>query len=490
MTVRLDISGLCVRYGKVEIVHDVSFTLCAGRVTGLIGPNGAGKTTLIDAITGFTPSSAGKIILDGTVLNSLPPHERFRRGLARTFQSLELFEDLSVAENLAVAGPEPAWTLELGAVADRLPATLNHDERLAVGLGRALAAGGQVLLVDEPAAGLDSAARSILIGRIRRLAERGCAILLVDHDIKLVFEVCDDVVVLSGGRVVAHGPPAEVRDRAEVRQVYLGAPPATTVRLPAQARSDRALIVEEVVSGYAGVPVLHEVSLEVRAGEVIALLGPNGGGKTTLVRTAAGMIAPFGGRMTVLGQPTRRAHPAGLARRGLAVVPQGGTSLRGLTVRQILRLAVGRRPGDQIEKTLESFPALRPLLDRTGGELSGGERQQLALASAVARRPRLLLVDEFSSGLATDLALNLLAVLRRLADEHATGILLIEQHVSLALAAADRAYILDRGRIAFSGTAAALAADPDLINASYFGISSSDERRPGVLPPPAAREEL
>ncbi|WP_268760552.1 ATP-binding cassette domain-containing protein [Protofrankia coriariae] len=152
------------------------------------------------------------------------------------------------------------------------------------------------------------------------------------------------------------------------------------------------------------------------------------------------------------------------------MVPQGGTPLRGLTVRQILRLAVGRRPGDQIEKTLESFPTLRPLLDRGSGELSGGERQQLALASAVARRPRLLLVDEFSAGLATDLALSLLAVLRRLADEHGTGILLIEQHVSLALAAADRGYILDRGRIAFSDTAAALAADPDLINASYFGM--------------------
>ncbi|WP_322768397.1 ABC transporter ATP-binding protein [Frankia sp. Cr1] len=473
--VRLNVSGLCVAYGKVEIVHDVSFTLSAGRVTGLIGPNGAGKTTLIDALTGFTPASAGQIVLDGTVLNSMPPHERFRRGLTRTFQSLELFEDLSVAENLAVAGSESAEALELGTLVDQLPGSLSHDERLAVGLGRALAAGGRVLLVDEPAAGLDSAARATLTARLRRLAEHGYAILLVDHDIKLVFEACDDVVVLDGGRVVASGPPAAVRDRPEVREVYLGGSPAMPARVPGQPRGHSVLSLEKVTSGYDRLPVVHEISLEVRAGELVALLGPNGSGKTTLIRTASGQLAPFGGRVSVLGHLTRRPNPAGLARRGLAVAPQGGTPLRGLTVRQILRLAVGRRPGDQIERTLDSFPALRSLLDRTGGELSGGERQQIALASAVARRPQLLVIDEFSSGLAPDLASSLLAVLRALADERGTGILLIEQHVSLALAVADRAYILDRGRIVFTGTAAALAADPDLINASYFGIGSANE---------------
>ncbi|WP_239307853.1 MULTISPECIES: ABC transporter ATP-binding protein [unclassified Frankia] len=473
--VRLSVSGLCVSYGKVEIVHDVSFTLSAGKVTGLIGPNGAGKTTLIDAVTGFTPASAGQIVLDGTVLNSMPPHERFRHGLTRTFQSLELFEDLSVAENLAVAGPEPAVALGLGMLADQLPATLSHDERLAVGLGRALAAGGQVLLVDEPAAGLDSAARATLTTRLRRLAERGYAILLVDHDIKLVFEACDDVVVLGAGRVVAYGPPATVRDRPEVREVYLGGSPATAVRVPTQPSKHKVLALEGVTSGYDRLPVMHEVTLDVHAGEIVALLGPNGAGKTTLIRSVSGQLTPFDGRVSVLGHPARRPNPAGLARRGLAVAPQGGTPLRGLTVRQILRLAVGRRPGDQIERTLASFPALRPLLDRTGGELSGGERQQVALASAVARQPKLLIVDEFSSGLAPDLASSLLAVLRRLADERGTGILLIEQHVSLALAAADRAYILDRGRIVFTGTAAALAADPGLINASYFGIGSASD---------------
>ncbi len=472
MSIRLKVDALCASYGKVQILHDVSFTLTAGKVTGLIGPNGAGKTTLIDAVTGFTRITAGQVLLDGTALNGMGPDERFRRGLTRTFQSLELFEDLSVAENLAVAGSEPAWMLELGALVDRLPETLSHDERLAVGLGRALAAGGQVLLVDEPAAGLDSAARSVLIGRLRRFAERGYAILLVDHDIKLIFEACDDVVVLNRGRVVAYGPPAEVRDRPEVREVYLGGAPVMPARPPASARRDNVLAVQNVTVGYRRLPVVHDVSLDVHAGEVVALLGPNGAGKTTLIRTVAGLLTPFSGAVTALCENSRRANPARLARRGLAVVPEGGTPLRGLTAREILRLAVGRRSGDRIEATLASFPALRPLLDRTGGELSGGERQQLALASAVARRPRLLLVDEFSSGLATDLASSLLAVLRQLADEHGTGVLLIEQHVSLALAAADRAYILDRGRIVFTGTAAALAADPALLDASYFGIGS------------------
>jgi branched-chain amino acid transport system ATP-binding protein len=155
----------------------------------------------------------------------------------------------------------------------------------------------------------------------------------------------------------------------------------------------------------------------------------------------------------------------------MAVVPQGRGSLGRLTVRENLRLAAGRRFAGEVGTVLDWFPLLRDLLDRRVGELSGGERQRLALAVAMVRRPRLLLVDEFSFGLAPGVAPPLLALLRRVAEERSAGVLLVEQHVALALEVADRAYVLDRGRVALTGTASDLAAHPELIEASYLGAT-------------------
>jgi branched-chain amino acid transport system ATP-binding protein len=245
-------------------------------------------------------------------------------------------------------------------------------------------------------------------------------------------------------------------------------------------------VLDRVTSGYGGPPVVREVSLTVGPREIVALLGPNGAGKTTLIRTVAGLLTPVRGRVGVLGPAARRAGPSTLARRGMAVVPQGGGSLARLTVRENLRLAAGRRFRGEAEQVLEWFPVLRDLLDRTAGELSGGERQRLALAVALVRRPRLLLVDEFSFGLAPGVAPPLLALLRRAAVETSTGVLLVEQHVPLALEVADRAYVLDRGRVALAGTAADLAARPELIEASYLGAAPGS---PGGLSQPFTAAE-
>ena len=240
------VRGLTVRFGGVVALDGVDLDADGGELVGLIGPNGAGKTTFIDAVCGFVPSS-GAVALASERVEALAPHERARRGIARTFQSQELFDDLTVRENLLVAAESPGWStigrdlvrpaertddpaavdrvlgsLGLGGKGECLPADLTSSDRGLVALARALAGRPRVLLLDEPAAGLDETARAAMARRLRALADAGMALVLVDHDMTLVLGVCDRVTVLDFGRVIAAGVPAEVRVHPAVIEAYLG----------------------------------------------------------------------------------------------------------------------------------------------------------------------------------------------------------------------------------------------------------------------------
>ena len=244
MTPVLRATGISVSFGGVHAVVGVDLEVGDGRLVGLIGPNGAGKTTFIDAVTGFVRCS-GRVELDGRELTHLPPHARARRGLARTWQSVELFDDLSVRENLLVASQRPSirrtfkevvWVpddgpaeidsvlelLGLAAIADELPSELSQGRRKLVGIARALVAKPRLVCLDEPAAGLDTQESAELGRRLRGLADTGQAMLLVDHDMGLVLGICDDVVVLEFGKVIARGTADAVRRDPQVIAAYLG----------------------------------------------------------------------------------------------------------------------------------------------------------------------------------------------------------------------------------------------------------------------------
>jgi branched-chain amino acid transport system ATP-binding protein len=244
MTAVLQARKLSVRFGGVHALSDVDLEVDEGQLVGLIGPNGAGKTTFVDAVTGFV-GYTGRVELDGRELAGLPPHARAVLGLSRTWQSSELFDDLSVRENLAVASRRPSlWELarelvsepatdsaaiekalelvELGWAADLMPGDLSQGQRKVVGIARAVAMEPRLLCLDEPAAGLDTGESEELGRRLRSLADAGASMLLIDHDMGLVLSICDLIVVLEFGKVIAAGPPDAVRRDQRVITAYLG----------------------------------------------------------------------------------------------------------------------------------------------------------------------------------------------------------------------------------------------------------------------------
>ena len=236
--------------------------------------------------------------------------------------------------------------------------------------------------------------------------------------------------------------------------------------------SERLLDIQSLSSGYANVPVVRDINLHVDAGEVVALLGPNGAGKTTTLLTVSGLLKVLDGSVNVLGEPTSFGTPHKTARLGLAHVPEDRSLFFGLTVRENLRLGLRGNRAQQsagYDRALELLPALQPLMDRRAGLLSGGEQQMLAMARALVSQPKLLLVDEMSLGLAPIIVERLLPIVRDIANETGAGVLIVEQHVHLALDVCDRAYVMGHGEIVLEGSAAELKDRPDLLEASYLG---------------------
>ena len=228
------------------------------------------------------------------------------------------------------------------------------------------------------------------------------------------------------------------------------------------------LKLDHVTLGYGKTPVVHDLSIEVGDGEAVSLVGPNGAGKTTTLSTIAGLLPPIGGAVWLDGEDIEGVPAHKLARRGVSLVPEGRALFYGMTVRQHLKLAE-TKGSLRRDELIEMLPELHKCLDRKAGVLSGGEQQMLAVGRALVSAPRVLLVDEMSLGLAPVIVERLLPVLRRVAEDLGAGVLFVEQHVSLALEVADRAYVLSHGRLVLEGAAKDLRGRRDLLRSSYLG---------------------
>ncbi|HEV8094800.1 MAG TPA: ATP-binding cassette domain-containing protein [Burkholderiales bacterium] len=525
--VLLCIRGVSVRFGGLQALDDVSFDVRQDEILALIGPNGAGKSTLLNVVSGALEPDAGEILLGGRRLNGMRAEEVNALGLARTFQGAEVLRGMSVRENVMTAGAarcgagigfglvgvgRAATALDklrrsadrcleavgLEALAETPASTLTAGQQRLLAIGRALGTDAQLLILDEPGAGLNATEKAQLARVITRLRDAGKTVVFVEHDLALVGRLAERIVVLDHGKVIAAGEPDAVRSDPKVIEAYLGATEiAPGAALEANDEGNPVLAIESLVVRYGGAAAVDGASLAVAAGEIVAIVGANGAGKTTLLNAIAGSVRPASGRVLYQGRDISGLASADRVCAGLSLAPEGRQLFGSLSVEDNLLIGrYGRRRGAGLRELLVAghgevqatraainmvyglFPKLRERASQAAATLSGGEGQMLAIGRALMNRPSLLLLDEPSFGLAPQATREILEGLPRL-TESGVAVLLVEQNARAALQVSSRAYVLANGRVVAQGRSRDLLHDPEIARA-YLGWKGEQVPRPGL----------
>ena len=484
----LAVDAVSKRFGGIRAVTGAGLEVAAGEIHALIGPNGAGKTTLFNLVSGQFAPNGGTVRLDGHDIHGLPPDRICQQGLARSFQITNLFRNLTIRENLRLSlqarhpGRFNLWRdvdhypginaetaelvryLGLEGIEEIPGGELSYGGQRLVDLGIALGSKPRVLLLDEPLAGLAAAERERVSRLVRNVAE-SIPVLIVEHDIDRVLAFSHRVTVMNQGEVLMAGTPEEVRADRRVQEIYTGTgTPVATSRGRAVADGPALLRMDGVNAFYGKSHILNDVTLDVRPGEIVALLGRNGAGKSTLLKTLSGLVTPASGTIDFDGRDIAGVPAPDIARLGIGYVPQGRGLFAGMTVAENLALGRLARATDgrsgvvwSEARIFEYFPRLKERMDVAADYLSGGEQQMAAVARALSGNVKLLLLDEPFEGLAPAVVQELFGVFDRLRREAA--IVIVEHNLDMALALADRVFVLERGTIAHHGPAAPLLDD-------------------------------
>jgi len=481
-TAHLEVSGLTKRFGGLVAVKGMSLSVRGGQIVGLIGPNGSGKSTVMKLIMGIERPDAGSVRIGGVEVAGWPSHRIARLGAGMVFQHSRPLHRQTVLENIKLAllpdkltrlFADPAVDqharaiaarVGLGDVLDRRPATLPFADLRKIEIAKAIARNPKVLLIDEPFAGLTSKETAAFSDLICELRDSGHAILLVDHNVKSVARLVDRVIAMYVGERIAEGTADEVMRNETVRRVYLGGSIETAARPESSFRDTDApfLEVKDVSVFYGKAQALESVSIHVHAGEFVSVVGLNGAGKTTLFNTISGLL-PYSGEIRREGVPLRGNTAATIARNGIVQSPEGRELFVDMTVRENLDLGGQHLPpaesAAQMASLFDLFPILRDRQKQAAGTLSGGEQQMLTIARALMMKPKLLILDEPTLGLAPVILEQISKALERLRETKQITLLLGEQNVTFALPHADRVYVLEHARIVWEGEPARFAAE-------------------------------
>ncbi|MFZ2069349.1 MAG: ATP-binding cassette domain-containing protein [Xanthobacteraceae bacterium] len=460
----------------------MSLSVAAGKILGLIGPNGSGKSTVMKLIMGIERPDGGSVRINGVEVCGWPSHRIARMGAGIVFQHSRPLHRQTVLENIKLAllpdkltrlfaDPQTdararaiAARVGLSSVLDRRPGTLPFADLRKIEIAKAIARDPQVLLIDEPFAGLTAKETATFSDLICELRDDGRAVLLVDHNVKSVSRLVDRVIAMYVGERIAEGSADEVMRNETVRRVYLGGAIEIAARSESSFRDATTpfLEVDKVSVHYGKAQALEEVSIHVHEREFVAVVGLNGAGKTTLFNTISGLL-PYAGDVRRQGATLRNSSAAAIARGGIVQCPEGRELFVDMTVRENLDLGGQHQPPEenatQIEWLFELFPILRERQGQAAGTLSGGEQQMLTIARALMMKPKLLMLDEPTLGLAPVILEQISEALERLRQTTPITVLLAEQNVTFALPHADRVYVLEHARIVWEGDPAKFAAE-------------------------------
>jgi ABC-type branched-subunit amino acid transport system ATPase component len=517
----IQVKGVSKAYGGVKALSLCNLDVSAGEINGLIGPNGSGKTTLFNVVTGYERIQQGQVYFNGSEITNAPPDRVFKLGIGRTFQLTRLFMRLSVLENMLVAtqrkegwlrgvmrlagsANEKRHAMELldfvgiTRLAHEPAGNLSYGQRKLLELASLLVADPAVLLLDEPAGGVNPTLIAHLADRIRQLNRGGKTILIVEHNMEFVMSLCSRITVLSQGNALISGAPDEVRADPAVLDAYLGGeddpstqleladgavhahggrPSATVtpVRTPPRKRlgdSNALLALSGITAGYGGGDILKQVSLEVPRGSITCVVGPNGAGKSTLMATISGLLAPREGEIRFDGDLVSGLSPKQILGRGIAQIPQAHSLFGDMTVRENVEMgAFTVNDNMLVRKRLaaveELYPIVRERADEKAGSLSGGQQRLVEFARCLMLDPALIMFDEPSMGLDPQTRQMVFEMIE-LMNRQGKTILLVEQNARAGLRLSSRGIVLENGMVRLKGSGQEVLEHPE-IGALYLG---------------------
>lgn len=515
------VRGVDVRYDQLQILFGVDVEVGEGEIVALLGTNGAGKSTLLRAVIGLIQASGGAIVFDGRDITHTPPDEIARRGIAVVSGGEGVFGQLTVGENLRLA----SWAIEhdradpVGDVFATFPSLLarlddpagdlSGGQQQMLALGMAMLRRPRLLIIDELSLGLAPAVVGDLLEVVRRLRDEGTSILLVEQSVNVALSVADRAYFLEKGTVRYEGPATPLLERPDLlRSVFLRSTrpgPADTEAAHSAVRvGDAVLEVRDVSCRFGGVQALSDVSFDVRPGEILGFLGPNGAGKSTLFDVISGTTTADAGSVLLRGRDGELVDLTALpvhrrARAGLGRSFQDGRLFPALTVVETISVALELRidvrdplaaalllpsvakSEERVQNEVDEIIDVLGL-DRYRGrfvyELSTGTRRIVDLACTLAQQPAVVLLDEPSTGIAQAEVEQLAPVLRRVRDELAASLVVIEHDLSLLTSISDRLVALDLGRVVADGDPAVVVEDPAVV-AAYLGDDRSAIGRSG-----------